>query len=221
MLLLVFARPRDKKPVTAAETKREQQLDKLWDIAKTSMKTTKTSSRAERALLTILRFDEKNAAAYNRLGILYAKEGQYSEAIECFEIAQSLDSNASSLHNVGLIYLETGAYEKASQAFKQAIDLEGDLPARYIAYAKSEEKLGNYHSSLEALETAFELERSTTILRQILSLHETADNQEAILATQARIESLLAKQKKSPDRPKPPKPPKTPKHPLHRKPKVI
>ena len=47
--------------------------------------------KAEKALLTILKFDEKNAAAYNRLGILYAKEKHYKEAIECFEIAQSLE----------------------------------------------------------------------------------------------------------------------------------
>ena len=73
--------------------------------------------KAEKALLTILKFDEKNAAAYNRLGILYAKSQKYDEAVECFEIAQSLDNNPASIHNVGLIYLETGAYEKAAMAF--------------------------------------------------------------------------------------------------------
>ena len=72
----------------------------------------------KKALLTILKFDEKNAAAYNRLGILYAKEQKFDEAIECFEIAQSLDNNPSSLHNVGLIYLETGAYEKSRHGLR-------------------------------------------------------------------------------------------------------
>jgi tetratricopeptide (TPR) repeat protein len=193
---LIFFLPeiKAKNEPAITDPKAASQLKKLWQIAQASMKERKPL-RAEKALLTILKFDEKNAAAYNRLGILYAKENQYSEAIECFEIAQSLDSNASCLHNAGLIYLETGVYEKASQAFKQAIELEGDLPARYIAYSKSEEKLGNYKNALEALETAFELDRSTTILRHILSLHENANNQEGIIATQARIESLLAEQK--------------------------
>ena len=117
------------------------EMKKLWGIAQTSMKEHKPA-RAEKALLTILKVDEKNAAAYNRLGILYAKSQKYSEAIECFEIAQSLDSNPSSLHNAGLIYLETGAYEKAEMAFRQALASEGDVPARYIALAKTEEKLG-------------------------------------------------------------------------------
>ena len=68
------------------------QMRKLWSIAQTSMKERKPL-RAEKALLTILKFDEKNAAAYNRLGILYAKEQKFDDAIECFEIAQSLDNN--------------------------------------------------------------------------------------------------------------------------------
>ena len=80
----------------------DMQMKKLWNAAQTSMRDHKPL-RAEKALLTILKFDEKNAAAYNRLGILYAKEQKFDEAIECFEIAQSLDNNPSSLHNVGLI----------------------------------------------------------------------------------------------------------------------
>ncbi|MCL2095006.1 hypothetical protein FWH13_02705 [Candidatus Saccharibacteria bacterium] len=195
MLLLVFARPRDKKPVTAAETKREQQLDKLWDIAKTSMKTTKTSSRAERALLTILRFDEKNAAAYNRLGILYAKNKQFADAINCFEISQSLDYNVSTLHNIGLLYLETGEPGKASIAFRQALELEGDVPTRYLALAKAEEQLGNYQHALTALEAAFTLDKQLSTLRYMAKVHELNGEEEAakkVLARVSRLENAIA-----------------------------
>lgn len=48
-------------------------LGRLWDIAHQGMRENKLL-RAEKALLTILKIDEKNAAAYNRLGILYAKQ---------------------------------------------------------------------------------------------------------------------------------------------------
>ena len=168
------------------------QMKKLWQIAQTAMKERKPF-RAEKALLTILKFDEKNAAAYNRLGILYAKGKKYDEAVECFEIAQSLDNNPASIHNVGLIYLETGAYEKAAMAFSQAIELEGDVPARFLALAKAEEKLGNYKKAIDALESAYELDPKITILRQILSIHEEVGNTEAISATAARIEEQIAK----------------------------
>ena len=188
-------------PVILARRKKEQeqeksphfdaQMKKLWNIAQDSMKERKPL-RAEKALLTILKFDEKNAAAYNRLGILYAKEQKFDEAIECFEIAQSLDNNPSSLHNAGLIYLETGAYEKAEMAFKQALELEGGVPARFIALAKAEEKLGKRKEAIDALESAYELEASTTTLRQILALYEASGDAEGIEDTTLRINNQLA-----------------------------
>ena len=48
-------------------------VGKLWDIAHQGMRENRFL-RAEKALLTILKIDERNAAAYNRLGILYAKQ---------------------------------------------------------------------------------------------------------------------------------------------------
>src|SRR5689334_17656153 len=109
--------------------KLSEKLDELWDIAQQSLLERKYL-RAEKALLTILRVDERNATAYNRLGILYAKQKAYEDAIECFEIAQSLEPSASSLHNVGLIYFETGNNDKAALAFEQALEMEGNLAAR-------------------------------------------------------------------------------------------
>lgn len=181
-----------KKKEEIKSPKYAAQMKKLWQVAQTAMRERKPF-RAEKALLTILKFDEKNAAAYNRLGILYAKSKRYDEAVECFEIAQSLDNNPASMHNVGLIYLETGAYEKAEMAFRRAISLEGDIPARYIALAKAEEKLGNPKKAIEALENAYELDPSVSTLRQILAIYEASGNREAATATTARIEEQIAK----------------------------
>lgn len=198
-LFLIFIVPKileKKEEKEKHSQKYTAQMKKLWSVAQTSMKERKPL-RAEKALLTILKFDEKNAAAYNRLGILYAKEQKYDDAIECFEIAQSLDNNASSLHNVGLIYLETGAFEKAAMAFEQAINLEGDVPVRYIALAKAYEKLGNKKGALDALEAAYAIDRSTATLRQILALHENSGDVEAIATTTARLnEQILASKAK-------------------------
>lgn len=183
--------PREKK-TEVKSPKYTAQMKKLWQIAQTSMKERKPL-RAEKALLTILKFDEKNAAAYNRLGILYAKGQKYDEAVECFEIAQSLDNNPASIHNVGLIYLETGAYEKAAMAFSQAIALEGDVPTRYIALAKAEEKLGNTKKAIAALENAYELDPKITTLRQMLAIYEAEGDTEAATAMSARIEEQIVK----------------------------
>ena len=194
VVYLCFFFPIEEKPKKKEEvsSKYSAQMKKLWQIAQTSMKERKPF-RAEKALLTILKFDEKNAAAYNRLGILYAKSQKYDEAVECFEIAQSLDNNPASIHNAGLIYLETGAYEKAAMAFRQAIELEGDVPARYIALAKAEEKMGRPRKAVEALENAFELDPKVSTLRQILAIYEEAGDTEAATITAARVEEQIIK----------------------------
>ena len=191
-LYLVFFFPLETKREKPEEKspKYNAQMKKLWSVAQTSMKEHRPG-RAEKALLTILKFDEKNAAAYNRLGILYAKAQKYDEAVECFEIAQSLDNNPASIHNAGLIYLEIGAYEKAVMAFRQAIALEGDVPARYIALAKAEEKMGNNKKAIEALENAFELDPKVSTLRQILAIYESMGDTEAMTVTAARIEEQI------------------------------
>src|SRR5579863_10219370 len=132
-------------------------LGKLWDIAHQGMRENRFL-RAEKALLTILKIDEKNAAAYNRLGILYDKQKEYKDAIDCFEIASSIEPTASSLHNLGLIYYETENYEKAAIAFEQALKLEDNLATRHIAYAKVQEKLGNHKLMIDELQKSVELE---------------------------------------------------------------
>src|ERR1700685_2126801 len=145
------------KDIKVLPRRLSDRLGQLWDIAHEGMRENRWL-RAEKALLTILKIDGKNAPAYNRLGILYAKQKEYKDAIDCFEIASSIEATASSLHNLGLIYYETENYEKASIAFEQALKLEDNLAARHVAYAKVQEKLGNDKMMFQELEKASELE---------------------------------------------------------------
>jgi tetratricopeptide (TPR) repeat protein len=163
-------------------------LGKLWDIAHQGMRENRFL-RAEKALLTILKIDEKNAAAYNRLGILYAKQKEYRDAIDCFEIASSIEATPSSLHNLGLIYYETENYEKAAIAFEQALKLEDQLAARHVAYAKVQEKLGNMKLMIQELEKAVELEPN----KETLSLLQKAYESNGMAAEADLVEDRLKK----------------------------
>lgn len=173
-------------------------LGKLWEIAHQGMRENKLP-RAEKALLTILKIDEKNAAAYNRLGILYAKQKEYDDAIDCFEIASSIEKSASSLHNLGLIYYETGNYTKASVAFEEALDMEDDLAARHIAYAKVQEKLGNNKKMLSELERAVELEPTRETYSLLAKAYEIHNEDEKLIALKKK---LSKKQPKRAGRPR-------------------
>lgn len=163
-------------------------LGKLWDIAHQGMRENRFL-RAEKALLTILKIDEKNAAAYNRLGILYAKQKEYRDAIDCFEIASSIEATSSSLHNLGLIYYETENYEKAAIAFEQALKLEDKLAARHVAYAKVQEKLGNMKLMIQELEKAAELEPN----KETFSLLQKAYSSNGQQADADLVENRLKK----------------------------
>jgi tetratricopeptide (TPR) repeat protein len=155
----------------AGSRKIGDRLGKLWDIAHQGMRENRFL-RAEKALLTILKIDERNAAAYNRLGILYAKQKEYRDAIDCFEIASSIEATPSSLHNLGLIYYETENYEKAAIAFEQALKLEANLAARHVAYAKVQEKLGNEKLFFQSLEKAVDLEPNKESLSLLLKAYQ-------------------------------------------------
>lgn len=169
-------------------------LDKLWTIAQESLGERKYL-RAEKALLTILRLDERNATAYNRLGILYAKQQAFKDAIECFEIAQSLEPSASSLHNVGLIYYETEQYDKAALAFEQALEMEDGSAARYIAYAKVQEKLDNSKRSITLLETAIKLEPSIQSIRMLADAYERKGRNEDAENLRAKLQHAIDRNK--------------------------
>lgn len=189
--LVIFHRQTITEVASGTTLKFADKLDKLWQIAQESLRD-KKYLRAEKALLTILRVDERNATAYNRLGILYAKQQAFDDAIECFEIAQSLEPSASSLHNVGLIYLETGKLDKAALAFEQAITMESDVASRHIAYAKVQEKLGNNKRVVASLERAIQLERSPQALRILADAYERTDQKEQAELLRTEVKAMLA-----------------------------
>lgn len=165
-------------------------LGKLWDIAHQGMRESRFL-RAEKALLTILKIDEKNAAAYNRLGILYAKQKEYRDAIDCFEIASSIEATPSSLHNLGLIYYETEHYERAAIAFEQALKLEDNLAARHVAYAKVQEKLGNGKLMFQELERAAELEPNKETLGLLYKAYRSQGMEREADIVEQRLQKLI------------------------------
>lgn len=195
LLTLQNSKPRDEENIIIPKLISER-LGKLWDIAHQGMRDNRFT-RAEKALLTILKIDKKNAAAYNRLGILYAKQKEYKDAIDCFEIASSIEPTASSLHNLGLIYYETENYERAAVAFEQALKREDSLAARHIAYAKVQEKLDNMKLAVKELETAVEIEPSRESLHLLMKAYTTRGMQ----AQADQIQDRLNRMKRSKAKP--------------------
>ncbi len=136
--------------------KTSDRLNKLWGYVDKAFRAGRFRAM-EKALLAILRVDHKNTSAYNRLGMLYARGGNYPDAIDCFTIASSLTPTVATLYNLGLVQYEVGNYREAAHAFERVVDLEPDVK-RYIAYAKASSKIGNNRRVVEVLEKVVELE---------------------------------------------------------------
>ena len=176
-----------------------EKLGRLWQIAFQGMRDNRLL-RAEKALLSILKIDKKNAAAYNRLGILYAKQKEFKDAIDCFEIASTIEKSASSLHNLGLIYYETGDYDKAGIAFEEAINLEDNMAARHIALAKVQEKLSNDKRMIAELVRASQLEPNHETYGLLLKAYEINGMKHEAELMRRRISRLSNKPINHPNR---------------------
>ncbi len=187
IIAILTGRQRDNELVPIP-LKISDRLSKLWEIAHQGMKDNRFL-RAEKALLTILNIDKKNAGAYNRLGILYAKQKEYKDAIDCFEIASSIEPSASSLHNLGLIYYDTESYTKAAVAFEEALKLEDKMAARHIALAKVSEKLNDKPKVIKSLEKAVELEPT----KESLALLRNAYVDSELLEEAKKIQKLIVR----------------------------
>lgn len=178
-----------KRPTTrevALPPKTNKKLKQLWSITNKAIKGKKYLA-AEKALISILKIDHKNSAAYNRLGIVYAKQKNLEDAQECFEIASTLAPSPSNLHNLGLIYYELRKYEKAAIAFERAIDLEPST-SRYIAYAKSFQKMNNMRQVIDTLEKALNHEEHPEVLSMLSEAYIIIGNDRAALEARSRLE---------------------------------
>ncbi|MFO0754615.1 MAG: tetratricopeptide repeat protein, partial [Thermodesulfovibrionales bacterium] len=79
------------------------------------------------------------AKAHYSLGVAYGKLRKYSEAIEAFKRAISIDPDYAEAHNnLGVTYLKSGMYKGAVEAFEQAIMIKPD-------YAEAHNNLGVAH----------------------------------------------------------------------------
>ncbi len=150
-------------------TRHRSRIDRFWERSDQNLRAGQLVE-AERCLLSILRIDDKNAPAYNRLGIIYAKQKEYVNAIRCFEIARTIQPGAASLHNLGVVYYGTGNYENAGLAFKQAIELDNQSAFRHLVYAKALEQLDRIKEVTATLEKSLDLDPNREIY-QILLKH--------------------------------------------------
>ena len=103
---------------------------------------------------------EEAGSIYFRLGLSYTKTGQYDEAVEAFNRAESTYQDAYFFHfYTGICHFERGDYGMALARFSRALSLnpQHDDLARILIYAGScHNSLGEYEDACIHLERAKE-----------------------------------------------------------------
>ena len=116
-------------------------------------------------------------AAYNTRGVVYAKLGKYSNAIEDFSHTIELDPHFSGAYtNRALAYRQTKKDDLAMQDFNQAISVNANDAAAYLGRGNLERAHGDYPSALNDLNQAIRLnpEGRKPIMRAVSSINARA-----------------------------------------------
>jgi len=94
-------------------------------------------SEAERELKRVLKIDDRDAKAWNYLGMVYDAQGRTDLALQQFDHALSLPQYATpefAHYNKGRVYLKKGLTDDALQAFILAVRINPKQPYALAAY---------------------------------------------------------------------------------------
>jgi len=116
-------------------------------------------NQAEKYYIKAITQNPKDCRSYNELGVVYLKEKNFPDAINCFKQAIEIDKgNAVFYNNLGLAYHRQGKYKKAISEFKKSIALDPKPSRRYINLGLAYMKLGNFQKAKENFDRALKID---------------------------------------------------------------
>ncbi len=184
-LLSRYSKSTQRDVITPKQT---ENIRRLWEYAEVAI-SKQRYEMAERALLKILKSDQKNTAAYNRLGLIYVRMNRYDDAAACFDIASSLAPSIASLYNLGLVHFQSGNYEQAASALEKVVDLEPSTK-RLLVFAKVHQKLGNHKRVVDIINQVVKEEPTRRNLEYLVEAYESAKQYKNADDIKLRIEQL-------------------------------
>ena len=139
----------------------------------------KEYEQAEKILIGAVEIDPANDKIYNKLGILYLEQENFSDAKESFKTSLKYDKyNDLTYNNLGLALFNQGRYNEAIEAYQKSIQLNSLIPHRYINLGLSYAALRQYEKALDAYKKALVLDK------------DNRDYQKLIREAQEKIEEM-------------------------------
>lgn len=124
---------------------------------------------AEDLLIEMVEKDPKNPHLYNKLGFIYMKQENYTDAKEAFKASLKLDRHNDLIHNnLGLALFNQGRYIEAIEAYLKSIQLNGLVAHRYINLGLAYGALRQYEKALDAYKKALVLDKDNESYQQLV-----------------------------------------------------
>ncbi|MBU2025739.1 MAG: tetratricopeptide repeat protein [Patescibacteria group bacterium] len=105
----------------------------------------------------IIQYNPQSLRVWNNLGMAYAQDRQYEQALFAYQKAIQLDQQKKSAppyHNLGRIYEELNQPQAAISSFEQAIQIDQRFIFSYFALASLYTREKNYDKAMEILKKA-------------------------------------------------------------------
>jgi len=118
------------------------------------------SQNAEMIYWQIIEYAPNNikADACNSLGIIFTRQGQYEQAITCYQQALSFEPNyIDACKNLGVVFTKQGQYEQAIACYQQALSFEPNCLGSYNNLGAVFMKQGQYEQAITCYQQALNL----------------------------------------------------------------
>lgn len=130
----------------------------LWNLIGAASMQLREDHRASYAFKQVANLNPNFTAAYNNLGVLFARQEKYDEALEAYNKLLSINSNdAFAYYNLGNTYFKLRNFDAALQAYEKAIFTRSDYVESYNGIGCVHLVLKNYDLAIFSFRKALEL----------------------------------------------------------------
>ncbi|MFC1656694.1 tetratricopeptide repeat protein [Patescibacteria group bacterium] len=111
---------------------------------------------AEKKLLDLVVRNPKNGDIYEKLGLVYLKQKNFTDCIQALKEALKYkkDITGNIYNNLGLAFFNLKEYPKSIENYRMSIDLDKKAVSRYINLSLSQKALGQAQDAIRTLKRA-------------------------------------------------------------------
>jgi Tfp pilus assembly protein PilF len=138
-----------------------RQAADYWTAVADGHSTAGRDREARDAYRKAIEADPDSSAAYNGIGVIYARMKQYPDAVNAYQMALKRDPDSAwTLSNLGLAYIEMKRYREAIDALQQAVKAMPDLSVAHFNLGIAYANVGRYREAADSYKEAIRLSPS-------------------------------------------------------------